>query len=261
MYAAGGWLGLRFARSWLRHSHANLHPQFGNPANLTVCLYGLPNRHLPPGVMCHNFQIFGKYKIIDIDKLWIICKYSGIGEDMKFSVGILFFCFVIASCNKSTDGVILSSNDAETRKYINENIFYGINLDQNYYIQNNEYIVEEYFQESIPAFGVNHDIHGFMAKNDDLIVSFANNILENVYINNKTNKHFLGNYIGKNINEINSIIGKEDWNYNNIYVYYNLNGNNNYIKIVTLGNNGENISYIEIGADNGLIKKTLGIYE
>jgi len=46
--ALAGGSGLRLARSWLRHSHASLHPQFASPG---LCyaksLFGLANRRLP----------------------------------------------------------------------------------------------------------------------------------------------------------------------------------------------------------------------
>ncbi|MDR0322059.1 MAG: hypothetical protein LBI28_11195 [Treponema sp.] len=173
---------------------------------------------------------------------------------MKYCAGILFFCLILVSCDRSAYEEIIFSGDVETRKHISENIFYGINPDINYYINNSEYYVDESFREAIPELGIQHY---FTAYKDGIIIEFANNIIEAVYIYKNTNEHILGKYIGKNIDEIKNILGKADWNYRNLYLYFNINENDDYIKIVAY-TDGE-IYRIEIGADNKFMKAMYGI--
>jgi hypothetical protein len=182
---------------------------------------------------------------------------------MRYYIGVLFFCFILVSCNRGTDEVIILSNEAEAKIKLNENIFYGINSDPNFYISNNEYTVIEHFQEAIPAFGLYKSFYSLDVSNDDFFISIKNNALETVFICNKTNEHPLGEYIGRNINEVKSILGKEDWSYNssynNEYLYFDINEHNDYIRIATYDTNDENIIFIEIGVDNYFIKKIWGL--
>jgi hypothetical protein len=176
---------------------------------------------------------------------------------MRYYIGILFSCFILVSCSRYADEVIIVSKDVEIKKQITENIFYGINSDPIFYIINKEYIVKEYFQEAIPipAFGIYQSFYSLTARNDALTISFKNNVLETVDIYNNTNEHPLGEYIGRNINEVKNILGEEDRirNINDSYsehLYFVINDNNDYIRIVTYDVNDENIISIQIGVDN-----------
>jgi hypothetical protein len=180
---------------------------------------------------------------------------------MKYCAGILFFCLILVSCDRSAYEEIIFSGDEETRKHINENIFYGINPDPNHYIDNSEYNVEEFFREAEPEFGINHAYY-FYASNDDIGIGFVNNILFGVNIFKNTNEHILGKYIGKNINEINNILGKlgkTDEVIRNNYMYWNINDNNDWIQIVTYTNG--DIYYIGIWSGNGLEPPRLNVDE
>ncbi|MDR0322058.1 MAG: hypothetical protein LBI28_11190 [Treponema sp.] len=177
---------------------------------------------------------------------------------MRYYLGILFFCLILVSCDRSAYEEIIFSGDVETRKHISENIFYGINPDPNYYIDNDEYNVTERNIWEAPEFDRNQNpYYYFTAFNDDITIEFVNNILETVGIWNNTNEYILGKYIGKNIEEINNILGKANYNYGNFYLYSNFNENNGCIEIITYTDG--DIYYIVIRADNKINKELLGL--
>jgi len=50
LYSGGS--GLRFARSWLCHSHANLHPQFASPGLASQALIRAGKPSYTAGTLC-----------------------------------------------------------------------------------------------------------------------------------------------------------------------------------------------------------------
>jgi len=147
--------------------------------------------------------------------------------------------------------------------YINENIFYGINNNLDYYINNKNYTIEYNYLEKEPEHGIVQDTEIVIVKDNYMDIVFANNMLISVTIYKNTNMHFLGRYIGEDLDVLRNILGKENWHQDKGYVYYRLNPTNEYshnIQIITVSSYSTIIYQINFGISNilssGLLPKT-----
>ena len=137
----------------------------------------------------------------------------------------------------------------EIKKIISENIFYGINTDPNYYINNNKYTVEYDFDKEDSERGIAQDTNYMWAYNDYITISFANNVLMGVHIIKKTDMHFLGKYIGENINEIDGVFGNVyKWQLNRSQSYSIKNNDVYYaVQVIRMNSDSDIIHSIDIG--------------
>jgi hypothetical protein len=192
---------------------------------------------------------------------------------MRHFLIAIFMVFFLISCNKKTENndisktsiehndnitevgkneaqeIFLFLDDEEIKKIINENIFYGINTDPNYYMNNNKYTVEYDFDEEDPEMGIAQDTNFIFAYNNYITISFANNMLTKVYITKKTDIHFLGKYIGENINLLDEIFGNVyKWQQGRAQ-FYSIKNNDipHVVQVIKENKDSEIIHSIDIG--------------
>lgn len=204
---------------------------------------------------------------------------------MKY-ISILFVIIALTSCTKNNTGskvainniitvensvssnetdeekVFVSLSDEEIRKMIYENIFYGINRDPNFYINNKKYTIEYDFDKEDLDGGIAQDTNYMWIDNDCMRISFANNMLISVEIIKKTDMYFLGKFIGENISEIDKIFEEEvmKWQHERTIAYEIKNNKINYgVDVTILDKYNEKIQNIRIGItgilSNGMLPK------
>ena len=139
--------------------------------------------------------------------------------------------------------------DEEIKKIISENVFYGINTEPDYYINNNEYTVEYNFEEEDSYMGIAQDTYSIWVYNDYIRIAFANRMLISVYITKKTDIHFLGKYIGENINEVDELFGDVyRWQQDRSHSYSIINNDiAHFVQLLTINKDSEIINGIEVG--------------
>jgi hypothetical protein len=157
-------------------------------------------------------------------------------------------------------GFVLTNDDV--LKYLNEDVFFGLNTDPSYYIDNEDYLINyEHFEEE-PELGIMQDTDLMTATNDYIEIEFANNMLINVTIKKKTGQHFLGMFIGEDVNDIITILGDDYWHQDNAYIYHGLNRIkeiHHSLQIITAHSTSNIIDQLSFGINgilsNGLLPK------
>jgi hypothetical protein len=157
-------------------------------------------------------------------------------------------------------GFVLTNDDI--LKYLNEDIFFGLNTDPNYYIDNEDYSIDyEHFEEE-PELGIMQDTDLMTAANDYIEIGFANNMLIDVTIKKKTGQHFLGMFIGEDVNDVITILGDDYWHQDRAYIYHGLNRIeeiHHSLQIITAHSTSDIIDQLSFGVNgilsNGLLPK------
>ncbi|QQO07837.1 hypothetical protein [Breznakiella homolactica] len=158
-------------------------------------------------------------------------------------------------------GFALTNDDL--LKYVNEDIFFGIHSDPNYYINNDDYAIEYKHLPEDPGSGIMQDTDLIIARNDYMDIEFANNVLINVTIKKKTGLHFFGRFIGEDIHDVINILGDNYWHQDRAYIYHGLNRTekkHHSLQIITVTSKSNKIYQLNFGINgilsNGLLPKT-----